>query len=53
MSSRAPSQFLLLGTVLVVTINLRPAITVVGPLIETIGADTGLSLCWACWAPSR
>lgn len=43
MSSRAPSQFLLLGTVLVVTINLRPAITVVGPLIETIGADTGLS----------
>ena len=43
MSPRASGQLLLLVTVLVVTINLRPAITVVGPLIETIGAETALS----------
>lgn len=43
MPTRAPSQLLLLATVLMVTINLRPAITVVGPLVETIGADTALS----------
>lgn len=34
---------LLVVTVLVVAANLRPAITGVGPLIEQIGADTGLS----------
>lgn len=34
---------MLLVTVLVVAANLRPAITVVGPLIETVGADTGLT----------
>lgn len=33
---------LLVATVLIVTANLRPSITVVGPLIETIGADAGL-----------
>ncbi|GAA1804403.1 CynX/NimT family MFS transporter [Nesterenkonia flava] len=39
----APSRLLLLATVLVVAANLRPAITVVGPLIERIGSDTGMS----------
>lgn len=34
---------MLLATVLLVTANLRPAITVVGPLIERVGAETGLS----------
>lgn len=43
MTDRAPANLLLLVTVLVVALNLRPAITVVGPLIETIGADTGMS----------
>lgn len=38
-----PRRVLLLITVLVVAANLRPVITVVGPLIEQIGADTGLS----------
>lgn len=43
MSSRASGNALLLVTVLLVTANLRPAITVVGPLIERIGAQTALS----------
>lgn len=43
MSDRAPGRLLLAVTVLVVASNLRPAITVVGPLLETIGADTGMS----------
>ena len=37
-----PSQLMLIVTVLIVAANLRPAITAVGPLIERIGADTGL-----------
>ncbi|MDS2172024.1 MFS transporter [Nesterenkonia sp. CL21] len=41
--ARGPSRALLLVTVLLVAANLRPAITVVGPLIERIGADTGMS----------
>jgi len=36
------SQLMLIVTVLIVAANLRPAITAVGPLIERIGADTGL-----------
>lgn len=43
MPSRSSSSLLLLATVLLVSANLRPAITVVGPLIERLGADTGLS----------
>jgi MFS transporter, CP family, cyanate transporter len=43
MSSRASGTLMLLATVLLVTANLRPAITVVGPLIERIGSDNGLS----------
>ncbi|WP_344719705.1 MFS transporter [Nesterenkonia halobia] len=39
---RGPSQLMLLATILVVAANLRPAITVVGPLIERIGDDTGM-----------
>lgn len=39
----APSRLLLVVTVLVIAANLRPAITVVGPLIERIGQETGLS----------
>lgn len=38
-----PQGLLLILTVMVVAANLRPAITVVGPLIEQIGAETGLS----------
>lgn len=38
-----PSRLLLLATVLVVAANLRPAITAVGPLIERIGAESGMS----------
>lgn len=36
------SRALLLVTVLVVAANMRPTITSVGPLIDRIGADTGL-----------
>lgn len=43
MSSRSSGRLMLLATVLLVSANLRPAITVVGPLIERIGSDTGLS----------
>lgn len=43
MPSRASGTLMLMATVLLVSANLRPAITVVGPLIERIGADTGLS----------
>ncbi|WP_198346015.1 MFS transporter, partial [Nesterenkonia alkaliphila] len=43
MSSAASGRLMLLATVLLVTANLRPAITVVGPLIERVGAETGLS----------
>ncbi|MDO5492063.1 MAG: MFS transporter [Nesterenkonia sp.] len=35
-------RLLLVATVLIVAANLRPAITVVGPLVETIGEDAGL-----------
>lgn len=42
-SARGPSRLLLVATVLLVAANLRPAMTVVGPLIERIGADTGMS----------
>lgn len=41
--SSTPSRLLLVATVLVVAANLRPAITLVGPLIERIGAETGMS----------
>lgn len=41
--ARAPSRLLLIATVLLVAGNLRPAITVVGPLVERIGVETGLS----------
>lgn len=37
-----PSRLLLIATVLVVAGNLRPSITVVGPLIERIGTETGM-----------
>lgn len=43
MRTPTPARLLLAATVLVVAINLRPAITVVGPLLETIGAETGMS----------
>lgn len=43
MYNRASGNLMLLATVLLVSANLRPAITVVGPLIERIGSDTGLS----------
>ena len=36
-------RVLLIATVLVVAANLRPAISAVGPLLEQIRADTGLS----------
>ncbi|WP_258933958.1 hypothetical protein [Nesterenkonia pannonica] len=36
-------QVLLVATVLVVAANLRPAISAVGPLLEQIRTDTGLS----------
>ncbi|KUG58079.1 CynX/NimT family MFS transporter [Nesterenkonia jeotgali] len=48
MSAAEPSpptrlpHVLMVVTVLIVAANLRPAITVVGPLIERIGEDTGL-----------
>lgn len=38
-----PSRLVLLATVLLVAANLRPAMTVVGPLIEEIGVANGLS----------
>lgn len=38
-----PSRLLLLATILVVAANLRPAITAVGPLIERIGTESGMS----------
>ncbi|GAA1187072.1 MFS transporter [Nesterenkonia xinjiangensis] len=41
--SAGPSRLLLLATVLLVAANLRPAITVVGPLIEQIGVENGIS----------
>lgn len=41
--SAAPSRLLLVATMLVVAANMRPAITLVGPLIERIGAETGMS----------
>lgn len=40
-STARGQQLLLVATVLILTANLRPAITVVGPLIDTIGEDTG------------
>ncbi|NLS09401.1 CynX/NimT family MFS transporter [Nesterenkonia sp. MY13] len=43
MSSRSSSRLLLLVTVLLVAANLRSVITVVGPLVERIGVDTGFN----------
>jgi len=43
MTSRRAQQFLLILTILMIAINLRPAITSVGPLIHEIREDTGLS----------
>ncbi len=40
---RSPGALLSLATILLVAANLRPGITVVGPLIEQIRADTGAS----------
>lgn len=40
---KSPGASLSLATILLVAANLRPGITVVGPLIEQIGADTGSS----------
>ncbi len=36
-------RLLLIATVLVVAANLRPAISAVGPLLEQVRADTGMS----------
>ncbi|GAA0487378.1 MFS transporter [Microbacterium aurantiacum] len=40
---RAPATWALVTTVCLVAINMRPTITSVGPLLEQIGADTGLT----------
>ena len=40
---KSPGALLPLATILLVAANLRPGITVVGPLIEQIGTDTGAS----------
>lgn len=42
-SSATPTRLLLIVAVLAVGANLRPSITVVGPLIERIGQETGLT----------
>ncbi|WP_430868219.1 CynX/NimT family MFS transporter [Demequina aurantiaca] len=42
-SRRGLSHLLLAITVIVVAANLRPAITALGPIIERVGDDTGLS----------
>ncbi|WP_084626501.1 MFS transporter [Demequina aurantiaca] len=42
-SARTPSYLLLAVTVLVVAANLRGAITALGPIIDRVGTDTGLS----------
>lgn len=39
----AAGSFLLVAAIFLISMNLRPAITVVGPLLEFIRADTGLS----------
>lgn len=39
----SPSRALLVLTVLLVAANLRPAITVVGPVLDRIGEDTGMA----------
>ncbi|WP_150460993.1 CynX/NimT family MFS transporter [Nesterenkonia ebinurensis] len=43
MPSRSSGRLMLVVTVLLVAANLRPAITVVGPLLERLGSQTGLS----------
>lgn len=43
MASHSSSRLMLLATVLLVAANLRPAITVLTPLLERIGSDTGLN----------
>lgn len=43
MSSRSTGRLMLLATILLVAANLRPAITVLTPLLERIGEDTGLN----------
>lgn len=43
MPSRFSGRLMLVVTVLLVSANLRPGITVVGPLVERLGAETGLS----------
>lgn len=40
---RGPSRALLVVTVLVVAANLRPGITALGPILDRVGQDTGLS----------
>lgn len=42
--SRTTSAVLLLAAVCLVAANMRPTITAVGPLLDQIGADTGMSV---------
>ena len=42
--SRAASVTMLLVAVCLVAANMRPAITGLGPLLDQIGADTGMSV---------
>lgn len=42
-TARASSSFLLAAAIFLISMNLRPAITGVGPVLEFIRADTGLS----------
>jgi CP family cyanate transporter-like MFS transporter len=44
LASRATSVALLIAAVCLVAANMRPAITGLGPLLDQIGADTGLSV---------
>src|SRR4051794_20135902 len=43
-TSRALSAGVLIAGILVVAANLRPVLTSVGPLLDQIGADTGLGV---------
>ncbi len=43
----AASTFLLVAAIFLISMNLRPAITGVGPVLESIRADTGLSAVFA------
>jgi CP family cyanate transporter-like MFS transporter len=43
----AAGSFLLVAAIFLISMNLRPAITGVGPLLEFIRADVGLSAVFA------